>query len=183
MAIDYWAETPESDGSFEDNNSFELIPEGTKCLSAIEMVKWDSFGGSDHKHINMKLCVEEGEHKGRKFFHSIYVDGTDPASQYYDESKEETKVKKARAMFAAVDKNAGGHIFALKRRPTDEELQKYLVGKLMVFTLGISNNKKQLVRGISAAEGIASPSKQATNTAKAAPKKVVELDDSEDIPF
>jgi len=179
MVTDYWGETPETDGNYEESNSFEVIPEGTRCLSSIEMVKWDSFNGSDHKHINMKLCVEDGEYIGRKFFHSIYVDGTDPNSQYYDASTEEKKKAKARAMMAAIDKNAGGNIFALKRRPTDEDLAKYLIGAKMFYTLGVSSTKKQVVRGVSSAGDITAPSKQETNAKAAASKPV----DDDDIPF
>ena len=182
MVTDYWGETPETDGNFEESSSYEVIPEGTRCLSSIESAKWDSFKGSDHKHINLKLCVEDGEYKGRKFFHSVYVDGTDPNSQYYDATNEEKKKAKARAMMAAIDKNAGGHIFALKRRPTDDDLAKYLIGAQMFYTLGVTGTKKQCVRGVSSAGDIAAPSKQAANTAKATAKKDNGFSD-DDIPF
>lgn len=177
MVTDYWGETPETDGNFEDNG-FEPIPEGTECLSTIVEAKWDSFNGSNHQHINLKLQVVDGEYKNRTFYQSLYVDGSDPSGQYYDASKDEKKKSKARAMMAAIDKNAGGHIFALKRRPTDAELQKYLITATMIYTLGVYNNK-QFVRGVAPNPNISEPSKQATNTAKAKPA----IDDSDDIPF
>lgn len=181
MVTDYWGEVPESTGNFEDNG-FDPIPEGTECLSTIIEAKWDSFNGSDHQHINLKLQVVDGEYKNRTFYQSLYVDGADPSGQYYDASKDEKKKSKARAMMAAVDKNAGGNIFALRRRPTNDELQKYLIAATMIYTLGVYNNK-QFVRGVAPNPNISEPSKQTNNTAKVSNSKPVIDDDKDLIPF
>jgi len=88
----------------------------------------------------------------------------------------------ARLALSVIDKHSGGNIFALKRKVTTPELTQFLVGAKMMVTVGVYNNK-QVVRGISAAEGVTAPSKQATNTTKAVPRKPVIDNMDDDIPF
>lgn len=164
MARDIWAETEEEvTGEYKPTSSgFEPIPEGTRVKATLEEIKYDSFGGSDHQHINIKWAVDEPEeYNKRKFFQGIYINGTDPESQYYDESKQDKNISDAMRMFFAIDKNAGGFIAAQKRKPTDAELKQYLIGAQMMVVLGINKSNKQVVRGISAAEGAPTPKAKA----------------------
>jgi len=183
MAINYWEETPESTDEYVQSVSSDPIPEGTKVLASIIQANWHSFDGSSHENINLKWQAEEPEeYNGKTFYQTIKVNGDDPNSQYYKPEKQDKVMADARLALSVIDKHSGSNIFALKRKVTTPELTQFLVGAKMMVTVGVYNNK-QLVRGISAAEGIAAPSKQATNTTKAAPKKAVELSEDDDIPF
>ena len=184
MAINYWEEELESTGEYVQSVSSDPMPEGTKVLASIIEAKWHMFDGSKHENINLKWQVEEPEeYNGKTFYQMIKVNGDDPNSQYYKPEKQDKVMADARLALSVIDKHSGGNIFALKRKVTTEELKQFLVGAKMIVTVGVYNNK-QLVRGISAAEGVTAPSKQAVNTAKAMPKKPADNGfDSDDIPF
>ena len=176
MAIDYWGEMPESTGDYEQKGGGPVIPEGTRVLATVEEIKTQTFDGSSHESLNLKWRVEEPEeYNNRVFFQTIKINGTDPLSQYYDESKQEKQIKAAFTMFSAIDKNAGGNISKLMRKPTDAELTQYIVAAKMWVNLGVYNNK-QIVRGVSAFRDVEEPSKQATNAYTLA-------DMEDDIPF
>ena len=183
MAIDYWGEMPESTGDYEQKGGGSVIPEGTRVLASVEEIKTQTFDGSTHESLNLKWRVEEPEeYNNRVFYQTIKINGSDPQSQYYDESKQEKQIKAAFAMFSAIDKNAGGIIGKLMRKPTDAELTQHIVAAKMWVHMGVYNNK-QIIRGVSAFRDIDAPSKQSVN-AKATTAKDSVADDSElDIPF
>ncbi len=163
MAIDYWGEMPESTGDYEQKGGGPVIPEGTRVLASVEEIKTQTFDGSSHESLNLKWRIEEPEeYNNRVFFQTIKINGSDPLSQYYDESKQEKQIKAAFTMFSAIDKNAGGNISKLMRKPTDSELTQYIVAAKMWVHLGVYNNK-QIVRGVSAFLDVEEPSKQAVN--------------------
>jgi len=184
MAIDYWGEMPESTGDYEQKGGGTVIPEGTRVLATIEEIKTQTFDGSTHESLNLKWRVEEPEEYNNKVFNQkIKNNGEDPLSQYYDPAKQESKIKSAQNMFAAIDANAGGNIKKLMRKPTDQELFNYIVDAKMWVHMGVYNNK-QIVRGVSAFRSIDEPSKQATNSAAPkTPENQVGADDMDDIPF
>lgn len=184
MAIDYWGEMPESTGEYEQKGGGTLIPEGTRVLATIEEIKTQTFDGSTHESLNLKWRVEEPEeYNNRVFYQTIRINGSDPFGQYYDESKQEKQIKDAFAMLSAIDKNSGGNIMKLMRKPTDAELSQFMVAAKMWVLLGVYNNK-QLVRGVSAFKDIDAPSKQAVNaTSPKTPANQVGADDVDDIPF
>lgn len=185
MAIDYWGEMPESTGDYEQKGGGPVIPEGTRVLASVEEIKTQTFDGSSHESLNLKWRVEEPEeYNNRVFYQTIKINGSDQLSQYYDESKQEKQIKTAFAMFSAIDKNAGGNISKLMRKPTDAELTRHIVAAKMWVNLGVYNNK-QIVRGVSAFRDIEEPSKQAVNakTATVANDKVAYDDMDDDIPF
>ena len=184
MAIDYWGEMPESTGDYEQKGGGTLIPEGTIVLASVEEIKTQTFKDSSHESLNLKWRVEEPEEYNNKvFYQTIKINGTDPLSQYYDEKKQDTQIKDAFRMLSAIDKNAGGNIGKLMRKPTDEELTKYIVAAKMWVNLGVYNNK-QIIRKVSAFLEVEEPSKQATNaTAPKTPENQVGADDVDDIPF
>ncbi len=184
MAIDYWGEMPESTGDYEQKGGGNVIPEGTRVLASVEEIKTQTFDGSDHESLNLKWRVEEPEeYNNRVFFQTININGSCQLSQYYDESKQEKKIKDAFRMLSAIDKNAGGNISKLMRKPTDDELTQYIVAAKMWVNLGVYNNR-QIVRGVSAFRDVDEPSKQATNaTSPKTPANQVGADMEDDIPF
>ena len=184
MAIDYWGEMPESTGDYEQKGGGTVIPEGTRVLATVEEIKTQTFDGSSHESLNLKWRVEEPEeYNNRVFYQTIKINGSDPLSQYYDESKQENQIKAAFTMFSAIDKNAGGNISKLMRKPTDAELTQYIVAAKMWVNLGVYNNK-QIIRKVSAFLDVEEPSKQATNAAAPkTPANQVGTDMEDDIPF
>jgi len=193
MAIDYWGEMPESTGDYEQKGAETLIPEGTRVLASVEKIKTQTFADSSHESLNLKWRIEEPEeYNNYVFYQTIKINGTDPLSQYYDESKQEKQIKAAFTMFSAIDKNAGGNISKLMRKPTDAELTQHIVAAKMWVNLGVYNNK-QIVRGVSAFRDIEEPSKQAVNGIASAfsdakipaseTGKIATADDDSDIPF
>ena len=184
MAIDYWGEMPESTGDYEQKGGVTLIPEGTRVLATIEEIKTQTFDGSRHESLNLKWRVEEpDDYNNKVFYQTIRINGSDPFGKYYDESKQEKQIKDAFAMLSAIDKNSGGNVMKLMRKPTDDELSQFMVSAKMWVLLGVYNNK-QLVRGVSAFTDIDAPSKQAVNaTAPKTPENQVGADMEDDIPF
>ena len=184
MAIDYWGEMPESTGDYEQKGGGTLIPEGTLVLASVEEIKTQTFDGSTHESLNLKWRVEEPEeYNNRVFFQTIKINGTDPLSKYYNKDKQDTQIKDAFRMLSAIDKNAGGNIAKLMRKPTDDELTQYIVAAKMWVNLGVYNNR-QIIRKVSAFLYVEEPSKQATNaTAPKTPANQVSDDMEDDIPF
>ncbi len=203
MAIDYWGEMPESTGDYEQKGGGPVIPEGTRVLASVEEIKTQTFKDSKHESLNLKWRVEEPEeYNNRVFFQTIKINGTDPFRQYYDESKQEKQIKAAFVMFSAIDKNAGGNISKLMRKPTDAELTQYIVAAKMWVHMGVVGTT-QIVRGVKAYKPIDEPSKQAVNgiasafsdakipaskqavnaTSPKTPANQVGADDVDDIPF
>lgn len=179
MAINYWDDVKEeATGTYEQPNPNAPIPEGEKVLSAPYSMQWEGFPGSDHKHINVKWAVIDGEYEGKKFFQSIYLNGTDPSGQYYKANEQDKIIAKAKAMFVAIDKNAGGHIVKSGKEPTDELMEKHIKGSPMMITVGVKKDgKDNVVRGVSPAPA---------DTPKPTPKPKqdnVYYDRGSDIPF
>jgi hypothetical protein len=90
-------------------------------------------------------------------------------------------------MLAAIDKNAGGKLFAIRRLHTNDDFKACLESARMMLALGAYNNK-QVVRGVSANPNAGSQvSKQAQNSSVAAktsqtPANVTDIDEDL-IPF
>ncbi len=189
MATDYWGEMPESTGDYEQKGGERLMPEGTRVLASVEKIKTQTFAGSSHESLNLKWRVEEPEeYNNYVFYQTIKINGSDPLRQYYNKDKQDTQIKDAFRMLSAIDKNAGGNISKLMRKPTDAELTQHIVAAKMWVTLGVYNDK-QIVRAVSAFRDVEEPSKQAVNGIASAfsdakiPANQVGADDTDDIPF
>lgn len=189
-----WAELAEEENAGEykqaGGGAYTPMPEGTRVLQTLEEIKFQSFQGSDHETLNLKWRVDGPEEfKGRVYYQTIYINGSDPTGPYYDKDKQDKNIADARRMVLAIDYHAGKHIAALKREPTEEELQKYLIAAQMMAVLGVTKTGKQTVRGISGIDPDLLPKKSSTPKAAApvkdrVPNEKAGFDDmDDDIPF
>lgn len=171
----------ENAGEYKQENAYTPIPEGTRVLQTLEEIKFQSFQGSNHETLNLKWRIDGPEDfKGRVYYQTIYINGSDPTGHYYDKDKQDKNIADARRMVLAIDYHAGKHIAALKREPTEAELQKYLIAAQMMAVLGVTKAGKQTVRGISGVDPDLLPKKA---SAPKTPANQVGFDDSDDIPF
>lgn len=145
---DFWGNDEEqSTGEFESKGgTFEVIPDGTRCKAHIEDVEWKYYDeatdanpdGQNIPYVNVTWGIEAPDcYENRKVFNTIKLYGEDPKGKFYKEDAQEKKIESARAIFWAIDKNCGGKLAALKRKPKNEELQRYLIGKPMFITLAV----------------------------------------------
>jgi hypothetical protein len=138
MSDSFWqledgTDLSDSTGEYEiDGGNLEPIPDGTTVLASIEEAKWDN-----DKEGNIFLSIRWGvtspnEYKNRKVFQKLWVKDVDPRAK--DPVK---KRQKAKRMFGAIDKNAGGHLVAAKKEPTNEDLARHLTLKLMLVKIKV----------------------------------------------
>lgn len=193
--INFWedeeGEEIQQQESFESKggDDFEVIPAKTRALAEIESVTIESYkDAAEIEYINIQWTLMKPEiYQNRRIFQKIRIMGDDPTQKSYKEDKQAEKIRNAKLMLAAIDKIcSGGKLFALKRMPTEEELQKYLVGKsaeiyLMVYKIG--EMEGNWVHSVFAPNGnVSAPSKAAPK--KPAPKPASGFDDmDDDIPF
>lgn len=196
--INFWedeeGEEIQQQESFESKggDDFDVIPAKTRALAEIESVTIESYkDAAEIEYINIQWTLMKPEiYQNRRIFQKIRIMGDDPTQKSYKEDKQAEKIRNAKLMLAAIDKICtGGKLFALKRMPTEEELQRYLVGKnaeiyLMVYKLD-DGKEGNWVHSVFAPNGnISAPSKSTTAVKKAAPKLASGFDDmDDDIPF
>lgn len=116
-------------GSFEASTSIPPIPDNTDVVATPDEAKWAEYDGVNYISIRWSI-VSPKEYAGRKVFQKIYA--TEPKPGAKDPA---AAMNKAKQMFLAIDKNAGGHIAAAGVTPTDESLTKFLLNKMMVLKL------------------------------------------------
>lgn len=188
---DFWSDGSESTGE-AGNNGFEVIPKNTRCRAHIEEVEWGFFDeqGENIPYVKLRWNIEApSEHENRKIFQNIKLYGDDPTSDFYKPEKHEKTIDNARSMFWAIDKNCGGKLAALKRKPKDADMQKCLIGKAMHITLGVTpNGNKNFVQKIEPLNsGNSQPQSkpaQQKQAPKPMPNKISEdFEDDPDIPF
>jgi len=199
---DFWGNDDESTGTVDIGGSFEDIPHNTRCVIHIEDVEWKYFdekkeGNEDGENIpwvSVKWNIESPvDYENRKLPQKIKYYGDDPKSEYFKPEKEEKTKEKARLVFWAIDKNCGGKIAALKLRrvPTDQELQRYLIGKSMIGIIGVwdingkTGNYIMKIEPLSS--GFQSKSSQKRMDVQSKPQQQRSsnsgFDESDDIPF
>jgi len=189
--IDFWSDVEEQPESFESKggDDFEVIPAKTRALAEIESVTIESYkDAAEIEYINIQWTLMKPEiYQNRRIFHKIRIMGDDPTQKSYKEDKQEEKIRNAKMMLAAIDKICtGGKLFGLKRMPTEEELQRYLIGKtaeiyLMVYKIG--EMEGNWVHSVFAPSGNVSAPIQTAN--KRVPQKPASgFDDMDsDVPF
>lgn len=187
MAIDLWNDDDEEvTGEYiqESGGDFPIIPHETRVLALIDKAEWkfkENFdnGRKEENCISLRFEISDGEFKGQKIFKNLFV-----------ESIIEDQARNAYTMFLNVDANAGGKIRALRRKPEDEDLQRYLINKQMVIVIGIMKAKKDGEKDRNYLMGVSSGSKKPETKREEAPRarpapprpKLEEIDD-DDIPF
>lgn len=125
----FWEKTDEekaaTKGSYDADEGFEPLPDGTQVVALIDEAKWDVYDNNP-EHMSLKWEIIEGEYKGRKIFQKIQI-----------KSNEEKKRTKARMMLTAIDDNCGEKLFTLGHEPTDSELGTHLMNRPMVLKLRV----------------------------------------------
>jgi len=180
---DFWGNDEEqSTGEAETGGGcYGVIPKGTKCKAHIEDVEWafydevtdDNPDGLNIPYVKAKWGIElPSDYEGWNVPHALKINGEDPKGKNYRADKQEKKIENAQNMLRAIDKNCGGKLFALRRKPSNEELQRFLIGKPMYITLDeweAGDKKGNWVRKIEPlSAGSAAP--QARQAQKAQPK-------------
>ena len=122
----------ETGTEFAVGGNQEPIPNDTGTISAIEEVKWDGpredelSGQAPDEWISIRWRVLKPEaYANRVVFQKVKVLGT---SRCKDRAATADKHKK---MLMAIDANAGGCLRKVAGKPTDEDLMRCLVGKMM----------------------------------------------------
>jgi len=183
MAFNYWDdEEEEFTGEYvQENNDFPTLPHDTRVMALIDKAEWlvkKNFKneGREENCISLRFDIEEGEFKGQKIFKKFFI-----------ESDIDEQARKDFSMLMNIDANAGGRIKALKRKPDEEDLQKYLINKSMVIIVGAFTDKKtgkeqNYLMGVSGVgKKAAAPTKTSAPTKKEAKLEFDDIDD--DIPF
>lgn len=145
---DFWSDGSESTGSVDIGGSFEVVPHGTKCKIHIEDIEWKYYDEKTEQNqdglnipwVKATWCIESpADYENIKVTQKIKYYGDDPTSQHFKPEKDDKVKEKARLVFWAIDKNCGSKLTSLKlrRRATDEELQRYLIGKPMLGVIGV----------------------------------------------
>ncbi len=145
---DFWGnDDNDSTGAAETGGGeYGVVPKGTRCKAHIEDVEWAFYDpkteenpdGLNIPYIKAKWAIElPSDYDGWTVPHALKINGENPKDEYYRADKQEKKIESAKNMIRAIDKNCGGKVFALRREPTNEELQRYLIGKPMYITLDV----------------------------------------------
>ena len=184
MAIDLWNDDDEEfSGEYvqEGGGDFPVIPHESRLMALIDKAEWlvkKNFKNNEKEEncISLRFDIEDGEFKGQKIFKKFFI-----------ESDNDEQAGKDYSMFLNIDANAGGKIRSLKRKPKEEELQRYLVNKSMVIVVGAFTDKatkkeQNYLMGISS--GKSKSTQKREEAQKPAPKKEDKFDDMDsDIPF
>lgn len=114
----------ESKSEFELGGGFEVIPDGSRVLAAVEECKDDQWEGE--RFFNLKWRILEGEYKNRIIFQKLKVF-----------SSKEKQRDNAITMLAAIDANAGGKLMASGEEPTDFAIASALANRPMILLLRV----------------------------------------------
>lgn len=174
--MDFWNDIDDdelnSSGSIETFAGFDVIPAKTQLVACIDSIGWKE-SDKEPDYIEIKWNVESPEaYKNRKVFHKIRVKIDD----------QEKRIK-ALKMLSAIDANSGGKLRASGKNPTDDLLERCMLGKRMLIKVQVWNNENKKPSGnwVSGIDPL--PGKQATAPKKqAAPAEQTPIDE-DDIPF
>lgn len=186
MAIDLWNDDDEEfSGEYvqEGGGDFPVIPHDTRVLALIDKAEWDckkNFKNNEKEEncISLRFEIDDGEYKGQKIFKKFFI-----------ESENEDQARKDYSMFLNIDANAGGKIRALRRKPENEDLQRYLINKQMVIVIGMmegKDGKKSMNYLMGVSSGSKKPETKREEALKSRPapqRPKAEAIDEDDIPF
>ena len=161
----------ESKSEFELGGGFEVIPDGSRVLAAVEECKDDQWEGE--RFFNLKWRILEGEYKNRIIFQKLKVF-----------SSKEKQRDNAITMLAAIDANAGGKLMASGKEPTDFAIASALANRPMILLLRVWESEDKQKTG----NYVAGVFSRQQTKAVPAPKQSAQsneppMDFDDDIPF
>ena len=161
----------ESKSEFELGGGFEVIPDGSRVLAAVEECKDDQWEGE--RFFNLKWRILEGEYKNRIIFQKLKVF-----------SSKEKQRDNAITMLAAIDANAGGKLMASGKEPTDFAIASALANRPMILLLRVwESEDKQKTGNYVAGVFSRKQTKAAPAPKQSAPSNEPPMDFSDDVPF
>lgn len=161
----------ESKSEFELGGGFEVIPDGSRVLAAVEECKDDQWEGE--RFFNLKWRILEGEYKNRIIFQKLKVF-----------SSKEKQRDNAITMLAAIDANAGGKLMASGKEPTDFAIASALANRPMILLLRVWESEDKQKTGNYVAGVFSRQQTKASPTPKqSAQSNEPPMDFSDDVPF
>lgn len=161
----------ESKSEFELGGGFEVIPDGSRVLAAVEECKDDQWEGE--RFFNLKWRILEGEYKNRIIFQKLKVF-----------SSKEKQRDNAITMLAAIDANAGGKLMASGKEPTDFAIASALANRPMILLLRVWESEDKQKTGNYVAGVFSRQQTKASPTPKqSAPSNEPPMDFDSDVPF
>lgn len=161
----------ESKSEFELGGGFEVIPDGSRVLAAVEECKDDQWEGE--RFFNLKWRILEGEYKNRIIFQKLKVF-----------SSKEKQRDNAITMLAAIDANAGGKLMASGKEPTDFAIASALANRPMILLLRVWESEDKQKTGNYVAGVFGRQQTKASPAPKqSAPSNEPPMDFDDDIPF
>lgn len=161
----------ESKSEFELGGGFEVIPDGSRVLAAVEECKDDQWEGE--RFFNLKWRILEGEYKNRIIFQKLKVF-----------SSKEKQRDNAITMLAAIDANAGGKLMASGKEPTDFAIASALANRPMILLLRVwESEDKQKTGNYVAGVFSRQQTKSAHAPKQSAPSNEPPMDFDSDVPF
>lgn len=161
----------ESKSEFELGGGFEVIPDGSRVLAAVEECKDDQWEGE--RFFNLKWRILEGDYKNRIIFQKLKVF-----------SSKEKQRDNAITMLAAIDANAGGKLMASGKEPTDFAIASALANRPMILLLRVWESEDKQKTGNYVAGVFSRQQTKATPAHKqSAPSNEPPMDFDNDIPF
>lgn len=161
----------ESKSEFELGGGFEVIPDGSRVLAAVEECKDDQWEGE--RFFNLKWRILEGEYKNRIIFQKLKVF-----------SSKEKQRDNAITMLAAIDANAGGKLMASGKEPTDFAIASALANRPMILLLRVwESEDKQKTGNYVAGVFSRQQTKAAPAPKQSASSNEPPMDFSDDVPF
>lgn len=161
----------ESKSEFELGGGFEVIPDGSRVLAAVEECKDDQWEGE--RFFNLKWRILEGEYKNRIIFQKLKVF-----------SSKEKQRDNAITMLAAIDANAGGKLMASGKEPTDFAIASALANRPMILLLRVwESEDKQKTGNYVAGVFSRQQTKAAPAPKQPSPSNEPPMDFDSDVPF
>lgn len=161
----------ESKSEFELGGGFEVIPDGSRVLAAVEECKDDQWEGE--RFFNLKWRILEGDYKNRIIFQKLKVF-----------SSKEKQRDNAITMLAAIDANAGGKLMASGKEPTDFAIASALANRPMILLLRVwESEDKQKTGNYVAGVFSRQQTKAAPDPKQSTPSNEPPIDFSDDVPF
>ena len=123
----------ETDGNFDSGGgNFDPMPDKTTAIAIIDGAEWRK-DPNFNEYITLRWSVLKPEaYANRKVFHKLWVTDEDPKAK-----DGKAKRDKARRMFAAIDKNAGGKLAKAGRQPDEDDMALALFNKPMGIKVGL----------------------------------------------